>query len=390
MAYPEKSPETSPQTSPETWDAIRQRCKPQTLRKVAVRGAVVLAIAVGVPAFVTADKTVELAVDGQTRTLHTHAGTVRGVLEGAGVEVGEHDTVVPALDQPVADGERVAVRFGRPLNLDVDGHGREVWVTATSVREALAELGLRGENMYLSASRSAPIGRQGLALRVRTARDVTVIADGRRHELRTVATTVRDVLAEVGVTLDPRDEVAPTLTAVPKDDATIRVVRVDARRVTVSVELPFKVTRIPDPRMPRGEERVLVPGRPGLKQVTFELTRRDGRADGKDAVAEKVLREPVTRVVRVGLKAPQFARTGAENLNWAALARCESGGNPRARSAAGPYYGLYQFSTPTWHSVGGKGTASQAGPQEQTYRAQLLYKKAGAHQWPVCGRHLFR
>ena len=39
--------------------------------------------------------------------------------------------------------------------------------------------------------------------------------------------------------------------------------------------------------------------------------------------------------------------------------------------------------------MGGSGLPTNASSSEQTYRAQLLYQKAGAGQWPVCGRNLF-
>ena len=76
------------------------------------------------------------------------------------------------------------------------------------------------------------------------------------------------------------------------------------------------------------------------------------------------------------------------HLNWAALARCESGGNPRAVNAAG-YYGLYQFSPATWRSVGGSGLPTRASAGEQTMRAQILFRRSGSGPWPVCGHHLF-
>jgi hypothetical protein len=78
-------------------------------------------------------------------------------------------------------------------------------------------------------------------------------------------------------------------------------------------------------------------------------------------------------------------------LNWAAMARCESRGNPRSASRAG-YYGLYQFSMPAWKSVGGTGRPSDATVAEQTMRAQMLFLKRGRNwqgQWPACGHHLF-
>ena len=82
-----------------------------------------------------------------------------------------------------------------------------------------------------------------------------------------------------------------------------------------------------------------------------------------------------------------YSVPGTDGLNWAALASCESGGNPRAVNAAG-YYGLYQFNVGTWNSVGGTGMPHQASAEEQTYRAKLLYKQRGSSPWPTCGRLL--
>lgn len=75
--------------------------------------------------------------------------------------------------------------------------------------------------------------------------------------------------------------------------------------------------------------------------------------------------------------------------NWSALAQCESGGNPGAVSPGGMYHGLYQFSVPTWQSVGGTGLPSQASAAEQTKRAQMLAAQATpASQWPVCSANM--
>ncbi len=81
-------------------------------------------------------------------------------------------------------------------------------------------------------------------------------------------------------------------------------------------------------------------------------------------------------------------RRAADGLNWPALAQCESGGNPRLVPTA-PYHGLYQFTLSTWQSVGGSGDPIDASPNEQTYRAQLLYRRSGDSPWPVCGHYLY-
>ncbi|HEV2813649.1 MAG TPA: transglycosylase family protein [Solirubrobacteraceae bacterium] len=69
----------------------------------------------------------------------------------------------------------------------------------------------------------------------------------------------------------------------------------------------------------------------------------------------------------------------------AAIAACESGGNPRAVDASGTYRGKYQFDLQTWASVGGSGDPAAAPEAEQDRRAAILYARAGASPWPVCG-----
>lgn len=67
------------------------------------------------------------------------------------------------------------------------------------------------------------------------------------------------------------------------------------------------------------------------------------------------------------------------------IARCESGGNPRAVSSGGLYRGKYQFDLGTWASVGGSGDPAAASEAEQDRRAAMLYMQRGPAPWPVCG-----
>ncbi|WP_305852577.1 transglycosylase family protein [Conexibacter sp. SYSU D00693] len=68
-----------------------------------------------------------------------------------------------------------------------------------------------------------------------------------------------------------------------------------------------------------------------------------------------------------------------------AIAQCESGGDPAAVGGGGTYRGLFQFDQGTWQSVGGTGDPAAASVAEQVKRAQMLYARAGASPWPVCG-----
>gem|GEM_PF-1884190 len=81
-----------------------------------------------------------------------------------------------------------------------------------------------------------------------------------------------------------------------------------------------------------------------------------------------------------------LAERGGVNDHLKRIAKCESGGNPRAISSTGKYRGKYQFSMSTWRSVGGTGDPAQASEAEQDMRAQMLYDRSGPGQWPVCSK----
>jgi lysozyme family protein len=66
------------------------------------------------------------------------------------------------------------------------------------------------------------------------------------------------------------------------------------------------------------------------------------------------------------------------------IARCESGGNPRAVSPGGRYRGKYQFSVATWHHIGGRGDPAAASETVQDRLALRLYRRAGSAPWPSC------
>jgi len=368
-----------------------------------LQAVLLVALVAATAAWTLTGKTVALAVDEELTEVSFRGATVADVLEAAEIEVGEHDSLVPSADTEVEDGDRVVLRRGRPLELTVDGEQRTVWVTALSVDEALAQLDLRQEGLALSASRSRSIPLGGLALEVRTPKNVVVAVDGEERPLVSAAATVGDLLTEAGVEVGELDRVAPAVEEPVTEGLAVGVQRVRTEQSTADVAVPFGTERRDDANLEKGKTRTLQAGKNGLLRRTTVVTLVDGAVESREVVSEETVTEPTPRILAVGTKAPaprpaaasggssapRQGTGGADSLNWPALARCESGGNPRAVSPNGRYHGLYQFAQATWNSVGGSGVPSQASPDEQTYRAKVLYNRSGAGQWPTCGRHLF-
>ncbi|MFE6892713.1 ubiquitin-like domain-containing protein [Streptomyces sp. NPDC057694] len=362
--------------------------RPDGLRRLLPQALVVAFLAGGTSAFVANDKAIELTVDGKERTLHTFADDVTELLADEGVAVGEHDLVAPAEGTALASGDQVSVHYGRPVQLTLDGQRRKVWTTAHTVDGALRQLGVRAEGAYVSTSRSQSIGRHGLEFAVRTERSVTIMADGKRHAIRTNAATVGEAVGEAGITLHGQDTTSVPASSFPRDGQTVTVMRVTGSKETREESVPFAVERTRDPSLFLGTEVVEQAGEAGVKRVTYELRTVNGVKQKPRRTKTEVVREPRTRVVKVGTKPLPSSVAGADSLNWSGLAACESGGRPGALDSTGTYGGLYQFDTQTWHSLGGSGSPQEAPAAEQTYRAKKLYVRRGASPWPHCGPRL--
>ena len=342
----------------------------------------------GTLAYFLAQKSVTLTVDGQVRHVGTYADTVGEVLDQEGLKPAAHDVLLPAAGQPVADGDAVVLNRARPLKLDVDGVSRQVYVTALSVDDALAQLGFRADGLVLSASRSERLPLSGMQLTITTPKDIVLVIGGKQQLVRTTAATAGDLLAQRGIVLSATDR-----TSLRPQQALLNRMRLQVFRVVITEESASTAIAPPktetlDPNAFTDQTTVTRPGVAGEQVTTYRITRTDGVETARQTLRTSVTRQAVPELVTVGTKARPTNAPTADGLNWAALAQCESGGNPSAVSGSGTYRGLYQFSRSTWAGVGGSGDPAAASPSEQTYRAQLLYKRSGAGQW-TCGHHLF-
>jgi uncharacterized protein YabE (DUF348 family) len=348
------------------------------------QGLVLSAVLMAGYAWVSFDKTVQVEIDGRPTAVRTYAGTVGGVLSQLHVRAGEHDLVAPAQSVKVKDGARIVVRRGRQLTLTMNGKTRTVWVTALSVAEALDQLSVRNaQGAFVSASRSRDIPLSGLAFEVRTPARVNIVFDGHVRTVVTTKATLREVLAQAKIKMAKTDKISAPLSILPLDGLTVRITRVRGRTETEDVAVGFATVRKADPHMWLGDTRVAVRGVPGVRVRTWTLTFTNRKLTGRKLASNKLVRKPVTEVVYYGTR-----RRTVDDLNWYALARCESGNNPRAIGGGGAYRGLYQFRLSTWHSVGGSGDPINASRDEQTYRAKRLYLRSGRSPWPYCGRFL--
>ncbi|HEY1134573.1 MAG TPA: transglycosylase family protein [Nocardioides sp.] len=367
---------------------------------IALVAVVVLAVAGTTAGYAALGKSVTLSVDGEQRTVTVFGGTVGDVLESESIDVGDRDQVVPSVDEAVEDGTKVDVRYARPLELTVDGETQTRWVLATDVDAALTELGV-DDASTVSVSRSASIDREGLALELVTPKTLTVVVGLEEPTQQQVAaTTVADVLEQLGVEVAETDAVDPALDTAVTNGQTITVVRWTAQEATVEGQrVPHDTVEVNDSSIERGEREVEQEGRDGTADVTYRVVFRNGSTVERTEISREVTTAPVTERVRVGTKEPEpeetapSAPSGGSNYEtgnsvWDRLAQCESGGNWAINTGNG-YYGGLQFNLQTWRAYGGSGYPHENSRAEQIRIATKLRDDRGGYgAWPGCSRKL--
>jgi resuscitation-promoting factor RpfB len=350
--------------------------------------AVLLTLALAGGYAIAAYKTVNLSVDGTTISVTTMKSRVVDIVKENGFSVSERDDLYPAAGERVHNAENIVLRRSRPLQISLDGQNpKQVWTTASTVDEALAQLAMT-DTAPTVASRSSRVPLAGMALPVVSAKTVELDDGGALRNVHLAAAKVGDLLAAIGAPLQQTDQVTPNATAPVVDGMRIQVTRNRIEKITERVPLAPNRRRVEDPEMNISREVVDDPGTPGVQDVTFAVTKVNGVETGRLPVASIVITPARDAVVRVGVKPGTDVPEVANGDIWDAISRCEAGGNWAINTGNG-YYGGVQFDQNTWERNGGLRFAQRAdlaSREEQIAIAEVTRARQGWGAWPVCSR----
>ncbi len=364
--------------------------------KVGTQLVVLVALVLGLVAFVGNNKTVTLNVDGKMSSVQTFGGTVSQVVKGANLELQASDRVTPAADSHVQDGSVINVNLAKAVKVSLDGAERTINTTSPTVEGLVTELGVASAS-ELSVPKDAQLSVSGSFVSISTPKTVSIVADGKAAKTTTTAADVSQLLADAGITLGATDRVSQPGNAPVVNDMVIKVSRVDVSKTADATEaVPFETLTTEDAAMTKGEKKVTQRGVAGSITKSFKLVLVDGREASRTLVAQSVSTQPVTEKVTVGTK-PKPAAEAATNTGaaapammneamWDKIAQCESGGNWSINSGNG-YYGGLQFDVRTWLGSGGGAYAPNAAgatKAQQIDIANRVYAQRGLQPWG-CG-----
>lgn len=398
--------------------------------QIAAQAVVITGLVGGTGAVVTMNKPVTLEVNGQAEEIRTFGGTVGDILDSHEIDVDKRDQVKPGVGTKVDRDMTITVNTAKKVALSVDGKETNEWTNANTVGQALADLGVDAKGADLNAKASQRLKDKGNDIEVTTAKNLTVVADGKDHKVSAAVGTAKEALKDTGVKLDKDDFLSVPMSAEVSDGQVLTVNRVKNDTVKDKQPIKAEVETKKSDSLYEGETKVETEGKDGEKQVTYKVKTINGEEVKKEKKDEKVLSEPKTKVVIQGTKKKEEpadtggsdsgdsgdsgsgdsgdsggdsstgsgggsgsgggdmstaeikAMLGGPGSKWYQIAECESNFNPRAvNQSNNAHFGLFQFKLQTWQNMGGSGNPIDASPREQFERAMKLQAEAGWGQW---------
>lgn len=233
----------------------------------------------------TMRKTVTVIIDGKEKSIVTYKRTVQGALRDNDISIEEKDKVEPQLDSNV---------------------------------------------------------RKGDIIKVKKAVNVEVAVDGKQLQVKTAEENVENMLSTEGIKFKEDDKISPSLESKIADGLKVGIVRVEVQNLTESKPIEFATVIQKDDNMANTETKTLQAGEQGQKEITTKIVYEDGKEVERKVVGEKVVKEPVNKVMLQGtLGVLNLSRGSSGNLLYTsamkvkATAYYNSGSNGNHITATG-------------------------------------------------------
>ena len=144
--------------------------------------------------------------------------------------------------------------------------------------------------------------QNSMNVKLQTAYNVSLTADGATAELKTGDGTVSDAVTKAGVTLGENDEVSPSLETELYDGIQITVYRVEYVERTAQEAIKYTTQTVKSDELYLGNSKVTQKGVNGSKTVVYSDKIVDGQLASSSVVSETVTKEAVPQIKTVGTK----------------------------------------------------------------------------------------
>lgn len=198
--------------------------------------------------------------------------------------------------------------FSAPKKVWINDNGL-IFETQTTTGK-VADL-LKEKNLYLKAGdKISPEEKEvllpGSRVEIRRALNLKIEVDGKKLKASTLSRNIYGTLLENGVQLGRLDKTSPELSALPEENLTIVVTRINVEEKTEKEEIAFKTVQKTDDKLSWREKKIQQKGKKGLREIKLKITYRNSKEISRVVLEKKILEEPQEEIVVQGT----YVKTG--------------------------------------------------------------------------------
>ena len=269
---------------------------------LAVVAVIMFVLVISAVLFSGTKNTVALTVNGKQQEINTHADTVGDLLKEHNIQVSNADIVSPSLNTLIEEGLSIEWEQAKEVTITVDGKKQTIHTTADRVSEVLAEAKLDvSEHDKLTPALDAEVGPDA-NIAIDKAFQVTLVDGVNEEKVWSTSTTVADFLKQQEIQLNEFDRVEQRMEELVIPNDVIQVVRVEKVTDVVEAATNFAVETRIDKNLLKGKEKVVQEGKKGTIKRTYAIISENGKPVSRVLLDEKVVKEPMKKVVSVGTK----------------------------------------------------------------------------------------
>jgi len=187
--------------------------------------------------------------------------------------------------------------------IHADGSQYVVRTMKTTVSEVLEQKGIQvGTYDYINLSLDSKLQKIKInEINIKRAVPVEVQVDGRQFTLMTYKDTVKEALKDNAVVLSERDKlVGSKLDGKIAKDMKIQVIRVSEKVVSKKASVPYKVVKRPNSQMDEGKQKVAREGKEGIREKLYKVVMEDGKEVARQLLKDGVMLLPITKIIEYG------------------------------------------------------------------------------------------
>jgi uncharacterized protein YabE (DUF348 family) len=194
----------------------------------------------------------------------------------------------------------ITARTARSVSVIADGNTYNIITYKESVQEALEKARIElSEKDKVTPGLDSTIA-DGMEIVIKRAVPVMVTVDNSELTIQTAEATVADMLKAEEIDLGELDKVSYDLGDTITSGMAINIIRVAEHYFESTEPVEFGLLKQEDNNLEQGQSKILQEGVQGEKVVTTKVVYEDGKEVSKEVINEVVTKEPVNRIVAVG------------------------------------------------------------------------------------------